>query len=56
MVLTHRVLLTEIWGKAYENEVQYLRVYAAQPGLIPGLILSERFRKRLKLIRFEGHA
>ena len=29
-MLTHRVLLTEIWGKAYENEVQYLRVYAAQ--------------------------
>jgi two-component system KDP operon response regulator KdpE len=28
-VLTHRQLLREVWGPAYETEVQYLRVYIA---------------------------
>lgn len=29
-VLTHRQLLTAIWGKAYENDTHYLRVYIGQ--------------------------
>jgi len=29
-VLTHRQLLTTIWGKAYENDTHYLRVYIGQ--------------------------
>jgi two-component system KDP operon response regulator KdpE len=29
-VLTHRYLLTSVWGPSYENESQYLRVFIAQ--------------------------
>jgi two-component system, OmpR family, KDP operon response regulator KdpE len=29
-VITHRQLLQEVWGPAYANEVQYLRVYMTQ--------------------------
>jgi two-component system KDP operon response regulator KdpE len=29
-VLTHRQLLTEVWGPAYENETHYLRVFMTQ--------------------------
>ncbi len=29
-VLTHRQLLTSVWGKAYENDTHYLRVYIGQ--------------------------
>jgi len=29
-VLTHRQLLTEVWGAAYAEETQYLRVYMGQ--------------------------
>ena len=29
-VLTHRMLLHEVWGPTYGTEVQYLRVYASQ--------------------------
>ncbi len=29
-VITHRQLLKEVWGPAYVNEVQYLRVYMTQ--------------------------
>lgn len=29
-VLTHKMLLTSIWGKEYVNEPQYLRVFIAQ--------------------------
>ena len=29
-VLTHRVLLQEVWGPQYRRETQYLRVYASQ--------------------------
>ncbi len=29
-VITHRQLLTEVWGAAHANEVQYLRVYMTQ--------------------------
>lgn len=29
-VLTHRVILQEVWGPAYGTETQYLRVYASQ--------------------------
>ncbi len=29
-VLTHRVLLQEVWGPEYGSETQYLRVYASQ--------------------------
>jgi two-component system KDP operon response regulator KdpE len=29
-VITHRQLLQEVWGPAYVNEVQYLRVYMTQ--------------------------
>ena len=29
-VLTHRTLLHEVWGPAYDNETHYLRVYASQ--------------------------
>jgi len=29
-VITHRQLLTEVWGAAHSNEVQYLRVYMTQ--------------------------
>ena len=29
-VLTHRQLLTEVWGEAFENNTQYLRVYMVQ--------------------------
>lgn len=28
--LTHRQLLTTVWGKAYENDTHYLRVYIGQ--------------------------
>lgn len=28
--LTHRQLLTTVWGKAYENDTHYLRVYTGQ--------------------------
>ena len=28
-VITHRMLLTEVWGPAYADELQYLRVYAS---------------------------
>ena len=27
-VITHRMLLREVWGPAYDDELQYLRVYA----------------------------
>lgn len=29
-VLTHRMILQEVWGDAYGTETQYLRVYASQ--------------------------
>lgn len=29
-VVTHRQLLTDVWGQAHTNEVQYLRVYMTQ--------------------------
>jgi two-component system KDP operon response regulator KdpE len=29
-VLTHRMILQEVWGPEYESETQYLRVYASQ--------------------------
>ena len=29
-VVTHQQLLREVWGPAYEREVQYLRVYMKQ--------------------------
>lgn len=29
-VLTHRYLLTQVWGPSHENESQYLRVFIAQ--------------------------
>jgi len=29
-VLTHRYLLNQVWGPAYQNESQYLRVFIAQ--------------------------
>jgi two-component system KDP operon response regulator KdpE len=29
-VITHTVLLREVWGAAYQNETHYLRVYMAQ--------------------------
>jgi two-component system, OmpR family, KDP operon response regulator KdpE len=29
-LLTHRVLLREVWGPAHEHDVQYLRVYVGQ--------------------------
>jgi two-component system KDP operon response regulator KdpE len=29
-VLTHRAILHEVWGPEYDDEVQYLRVYASQ--------------------------
>jgi len=29
-VLTHRQILREVWGRDYENELHYLRVYTAQ--------------------------
>jgi two-component system KDP operon response regulator KdpE len=29
-VLTHRTILTEVWGPEYGDETQYLRVYATQ--------------------------
>ena len=29
-VITHKALLHTVWGKAYEKEVQYLRVYIGQ--------------------------
>lgn len=29
-VITHRQLLVSVWGKEYQNESQYLRVYIAQ--------------------------
>jgi two-component system KDP operon response regulator KdpE len=28
-VITHRMLLTEVWGPDYSDEIQYLRVYAS---------------------------
>ena len=30
MVLTHKQLLTEVWGPAYADETHYLRVYMGQ--------------------------
>lgn len=29
-VLTHRMILEQVWGPQYETETQYLRVYASQ--------------------------
>lgn len=29
-IVTHRMLLSEIWGKAHEEDVQYLRVFIRQ--------------------------
>jgi two-component system KDP operon response regulator KdpE len=29
-VLTHRMILQEVWGPEYGSETQYLRVYASQ--------------------------
>jgi two-component system KDP operon response regulator KdpE len=29
-VLTHRMLLKEVWGQAYEDQAQYLRVFVGQ--------------------------
>jgi two-component system KDP operon response regulator KdpE len=29
-VLTHKQLLTEVWGPSHAGDVQYLRVYAGQ--------------------------
>jgi two-component system KDP operon response regulator KdpE len=29
-VLTHQYLLKEVWGKAYMEQTQYLRVFVAQ--------------------------
>lgn len=29
-VITHQQLLREVWGPAYANQVQYLRVYMGQ--------------------------
>jgi two-component system KDP operon response regulator KdpE len=29
-VVTHKQLLSEVWGRVHENDVQYLRVYVAQ--------------------------
>ncbi len=29
-VITHRMILEEVWGKGYGTETQYLRVYASQ--------------------------
>ena len=29
-VLTHRMILQEVWGEGYGTETQYLRVYASQ--------------------------
>ena len=29
-VLTHRQLLSEVWGDSYANDTQYLRVYMVQ--------------------------
>ena len=29
-IVTHRQLLTEVWGKAHETDTQYLRVYIGQ--------------------------
>ena len=30
MVVTHRQLLTEVWGPAYANNTHYLRIYLKQ--------------------------
>ncbi|MBW4439083.1 MAG: response regulator [Pleurocapsa minor GSE-CHR-MK-17-07R] len=47
-VLTHRQILREVWGREYENETHYLRVYFAQlrqkleaDPTRPALILTE---------------
>ena len=47
-LLTHRWLLQKVWGPAYQQESQYLRVYVAglrkkleQDPSAPGLILTE---------------
>lgn len=47
-VVTHRQLLAEVWGKAHEQDTQYLRVYIAQlrqkierDPATPTLILTE---------------
>ena len=47
-VLTHRQILREVWGREYENETHYLRVYFAQlrqkietDPTRPGIILTE---------------
>jgi two-component system KDP operon response regulator KdpE len=29
-VISHRMILEEVWGKGYGTETQYLRVYASQ--------------------------
>ena len=47
-VLTHRQLLTAVWGPAHEHDVQYLRVFVGQlrhkleddPN-VPKIILTE---------------
>jgi two-component system KDP operon response regulator KdpE len=47
-VLTHRQILREVWGREYENETHYLRVYFAQlrhkieaDPTIPSIIVTE---------------
>ena len=46
-VVTHHQLLTEVWGPAHAEDVQYLRVLMRQlrqklePGAMPGLIVTE---------------
>jgi two-component system KDP operon response regulator KdpE len=47
-VVTHRQLLTAVWGPAHEQDVQYLRVFVGQlrqkierDPTAPGLILTE---------------
>lgn len=47
-VLTHRQILREVWGREYENETHYLRVYFAQlrqkieaDPTVPSIIVTE---------------
>jgi two-component system KDP operon response regulator KdpE len=47
-VLTHRQILCEVWGREYENETHYLRVYFAQlrqkvevDPAVPSIIVTE---------------
>jgi two-component system KDP operon response regulator KdpE len=47
-VLTHRQILREVWGREYENETHYLRVYFAQlrqkieaDSKVPSIIMTE---------------